>query len=182
MPGSIGRPIGTRKDYGIAVRIPHPAFPMIRAAVSIGRILVPGSHNLDLHFTGALQGCVKIINLKPEQHAVSIWFVVSIADGTVIVLHFEAVQLKNKLALGDQLFVCGASMIAAAAEQTLVPAAACFYIRDGDKGLGTHVGSVSLASRCDSRKGCADDFVRHQFGCQQPLEYQSLGQGVEDAH
>jgi hypothetical protein len=53
-------------------------------------------------------------------------------------------QLQHKLPVHHQLLVAGASMIASAAEQTLIPSAACFHIRDGDQRLRTHLCSVSL--------------------------------------
>jgi len=59
------------------------------------------------------------------------------------VLDFEAVQLKHKLPVRDQLFVTGASMIAPAAQQALIPSAACFHIGNGDQRLRTHLSSVS---------------------------------------
>ena len=68
---------------------------------------MPGHDDLDAHFGGALDDRVKIVNLEPQQYAVSIWLVVTIGDRAVMVFNFEAVQLKHKLAIGDQLFICG---------------------------------------------------------------------------
>ena len=104
---------------------------------------MPGHNNLDTHFSGALHDCVKIVDLEPEQHPISVWPVIAIADRTVMVFHFEAVQLKDKLPIRDQLLIRGAPMIAQAAQQTLVPSAACFHIGYGDQRLRTH--PVSLA-------------------------------------
>lgn len=56
-------------------------------------------NNLDAHFSGPLHDAIKILNLEPQQHAVSIWFVLTIADPTVMVFYFKAVQLKYELAL-----------------------------------------------------------------------------------
>jgi hypothetical protein len=102
-----------------------------------------GYNNLDAHFGGALYNGFKIVNLEPEQHAVPIWFVIRISDWAVMVFYCEAVQLKNKLSIGDQLFVCRAPMIAPAAEETLIPSAACFHIGYRDQRLRTHLRSVS---------------------------------------
>lgn len=142
-PRSIGRSVWTGNDYDIAVQVPHPALPVIRPAVTIWRVSVPGHNNLDTHFSGALHDCVKIVDLEPEQHPISVWPVIAIADRTVMVFHFEAVQLKDKLPIRDQLLIRGAPMIAQAAQQTLVPSAACFHIGYGDQRLRTH--PVSLA-------------------------------------
>jgi hypothetical protein len=58
-----------------------------------------GYHDLDAHVRGALHNCVKVVDLEPQQHPVSIWFVITIADCAVMVFYFEAVQLKHKLAI-----------------------------------------------------------------------------------
>jgi len=93
---------------------------------------MPRHDNLDTHFSGALHDCVKIVDLEPKQHPISVWLVIAIADRTVMVFHFEAVQLKDKLPIRDQLFIRGAPMIAEAAQQTFIPSAACFHIGYGD--------------------------------------------------
>lgn len=56
-------------------------------------------HNLDLHLSRALHHRVEVVHLEPQQHAVSVGLVSTIADGAVMVFHFEAVQLKYKLAV-----------------------------------------------------------------------------------
>jgi hypothetical protein len=55
-----------------------------------------------------------------------------------MVFYFEAVQLKDKLAIEDQLLIFGATVTALAAEQTLIPSATCFHIGYGDERLRTH--------------------------------------------
>ena len=57
-----------------------------------------GYHHLNTHFSRALHDCFEIVNLEPQQHSVSIRFVIGIADTPVMVFYFEAVQLKYKLA------------------------------------------------------------------------------------
>ena len=104
---------------------------------------MPRHDNLDTHFSGALHHCFKIVDFEPEQHPISVWPVIAIADRAVMVFHREAVQLKDKLPIRDQLFIRRAAMIAQAAQQTLVPSAACFHIGYSDQRLRTH--SVSLA-------------------------------------
>jgi len=101
---------------------------------------MPGQDDLHAHFSGALYDGVKIVHLKPQQHAVSVGLVVTIANQAVMVFNFEAVQLKDKLAIPDQLLIFGASMIAPAAQETLIPAAACFHVGYGDEWLRTHFG------------------------------------------
>jgi hypothetical protein len=97
-----------------------------------------GHDDLHAHFGGALHNRVQVIHFEPQQYTVSVWLVITIANRTVIVLYFEAVQLKDKLAIRDQLLIFGAPMIAAAAQQTLIPSATCFHIGYGDERLRTH--------------------------------------------
>jgi hypothetical protein len=99
--------------------------------------------NLDTHLSRALHDCLKIVDLEPEQYPVSVGPVIAITDRTVMVFHLEAMQLKDKLPIRDQLFIRRAPMIAPAVQETLVPSAACFDIGDGDQRLRTH--PVSLA-------------------------------------
>jgi hypothetical protein len=143
-PRSVRRSVWTGNDYSVAVRIPHPALPVIGPAVTISRVSMTRQHRLDAHFSGALHNRFKIVDLEPQQHPVSIWLVVTIANPPVMMFHLEAVQLKDKLPVRDQLFICGAPMIAPAAEQTLVPSAARFHIGHGDQRLRTHSASLSF--------------------------------------
>lgn len=104
---------------------------------------MPRHDNLDIHFHRPLENRFKIVDLEPEQHAVSIWPIVTTANGAVMMFYLEAVQLKDKLPIPHQLFICGAPMIAPTAQQTLVPSAARFHIGNRDQRLGTHSASVS---------------------------------------
>ena len=88
--------------------------------------------DLDIHLGHALHDRVEIIDLKPQQNSVSVWFVLTIRDGAVMMFHVEAVQLENQVAIGYQLLIRGSAMIAAAAEQALIPAAACLDVSNGD--------------------------------------------------
>jgi hypothetical protein len=54
---------------------------------------MPQHDDLDTHFGRSLDDRFEIINFKPQQHAVSVWFVITIADGTMMVFQFEAMQL-----------------------------------------------------------------------------------------
>lgn len=99
---------------------------------------MPGQDDLDPHFSRALHDPIKVIHLEPQQDTVSVWLVVAVADRTVMVFYFEAVQLKHQLIVRDQLLVFGAAVIAPAAEQTLIPAAARFHVSYRDQRLGAH--------------------------------------------
>ena len=56
---------------------------------------MPGHDNLDAHFRGTLHDGVKVLYLKPQQYAVSVWFVTRIANGSVVVSYIETMQLKD---------------------------------------------------------------------------------------
>ncbi len=101
-----------------------------------------GQHNFHAHLSGALQDRVKVVHFEPEQDAVSVGLVIAVANRPMVVFNFEAVQLKNHLAIRDQLFVLWASMVAPAAQQALVPPAAGFYIGNCDERLRAHCSTI----------------------------------------
>lgn len=90
-PTSISRAVGAGDDYDVAVWISHPAFPVVRSAVSILRVSVSREDDLYFHFLYSLYDRVEVFDFEPEQQAVSVGFVVPVADGSVIVFDFEAV-------------------------------------------------------------------------------------------
>jgi hypothetical protein len=99
---------------------------------------MPGPDDFHAHFSGTPHDRIEIVYLKPQQYAVSVGFLVPVADVTVVVLHFKAVQLKDELSVPEQLLIgCGA-MTALATEQTLIPTATCFHIRYSDERLRMH--------------------------------------------
>gem|GEM_PF-4812521 len=97
-----------------------------------------GKNNLDTHFGGTLHDSIKIFYLEPEQYTIAIGFVVTIANRAMMVLHFKAVQLENKLSIFRQLLILLAAVAAATIEKALIPAAAGFDIRDTNQRLRTH--------------------------------------------
>ena len=131
-PSPIRGSVRARDYYDITVGVPNPNLPVIRSAVSIGRISVARQHNPDTHFDRTLRNCIEIVDLKPKQHAVSVRSVVRIADPAVMMFHLEAVQLKHKLLVRDELLIGGTSMITSTAQQALVPLAARFHIGHGN--------------------------------------------------
>lgn len=56
--------------------------------------------NLDRHLSRALHHRVELIHFEPQQHAISVWLIITVADGAVMVFHFEAVQLQYELPVG----------------------------------------------------------------------------------
>ena len=99
---------------------------------------MPGPDDFHVHFNGTPHDRIKIVYLKPQQYAVSVGFVVPVADGTVMVLYFKAVQLKDELSVPEQLLIRGAAMTALATQQTLIPTATCFHICYGYERLRMH--------------------------------------------
>ena len=93
---------------------------------------MPRQQDVNAHFGGTVDDGIEIVHLEPQQHSVSVWPIVRIRYWPVMMLHFEAVELKNKLAVGNQLFVLIAAMIAAAAEETLIPRTAGFDVANSD--------------------------------------------------
>jgi hypothetical protein len=89
---------------------------------------MPGQDNLHTHFGGAVHDRIEVFDLKPQQYAVAVGPVITVADPAMIVFHFKTMQLKNKLAIRNQPLVFPASMIAADTQQTLIPPAAGFYV------------------------------------------------------
>jgi len=62
---------------------------MVRA-----RISMRGMSHLDLHFPGASDSRIEIVDFKPEEHAISMRQIL-VADWAVIVSHVPAVQLQD---------------------------------------------------------------------------------------
>jgi hypothetical protein len=78
------------------------------------------------------------MGLEPQQQAVAVRLVVRMADGPVVMLHVEPMQLKNKNIVPDQPFVFVSAVRAFAAEKALIPPAAGFDIGHGNEGLWAH--------------------------------------------
>jgi hypothetical protein len=97
-----------------------------------------GPKHLDTHFGGALHDRVEIIHFEPKQQPIAVGPVGAIADGTVMVLGFKAVQLQNEGAVLYQLLIFCAAVSAAAAQQMLIPAAAGFDVGHTDERLRAH--------------------------------------------
>ena len=103
---------------------------------------MPRHDDLHAHFGGAPHDLVEVVYLEPQQNAVPIRHVITVADQPMMVFHLKAVQLKHKAAIRNQALIFPASMVAPAAQQTLIPPAAGFDIRYGNQGLRTHRHSV----------------------------------------
>lgn len=100
---------------------------------------MPGQDDLRAYFRGPLHHGVEVVHLEPEQYAVSVGSVVPVADRTMMMVHVETVQLKDKLAVRDEPLVLRSAMIAPATQQPLIPPAARFHIGHCNKRLRTHL-------------------------------------------
>lgn len=95
-------------------------------------------NHLYVHLFSTLHNRVEVLHLKPKQHAVAVRFIGTIPDSTVLMLGLKAVQLKDELSILHQLLVVAATMRPATSEQSLIPPAAGFDIRDTDERLRAH--------------------------------------------
>ena len=138
MPVAVGCSVRTGDDDGVTVRVAHPALPVIRAAVAVGRIAVAGHNYLDSHFIGALDDGVEVVDLEPEEDAIAVGFVTAVGDGAVVVVGVEAVELEDEVVVETETLILSAAVVGAKAEEVLIPAAAGFDIRDNDERLRAH--------------------------------------------
>jgi hypothetical protein len=117
---------------------------------------MPRHHNFGLQFLGAGNGRVEVVELKPEENAVSVWFKIWVTDGTVVMLHFPFVQLQDQPTIRNQTLILRAAVRALAAQKTLIPATARLNVAHADERLWTHEDSVlTLRSKVSSHNGIA---------------------------
>lgn len=69
---------------------------MVRAAVAIRRIAMAGQDDLDSHRFRTGQCRVEVVDLKPQEHAVSVRLEIGIPDLTVVMLNLPMVQLEDQ--------------------------------------------------------------------------------------
>jgi hypothetical protein len=108
--------------------------------------------DLRFHLRGSGDRSIEVVDLKPQQHAIPVRLVARIPNPTMMVFHFEAMELKNQRVACDQSLILRAAVRALTTEQALVPAAAGFDIRYGNERLGTHKTSSRNPHWNDSKK------------------------------
>src|SRR5688572_14466074 len=136
-PRAVSGPVRAGENNRVAVGITQPDFPVVWAAVAVGRIAMTWQNDLRLQFCGASKGCVEVADFKPQQHAVSggkLW----VADRTVMMLHLPRVQLKHQPSLRNETLIVRAAVVTLATQEPLIPAAACFDITHANQGLWLH--------------------------------------------
>jgi hypothetical protein len=110
---------------------------MVRPAVAGWRIAMPGKNHLGLHFLGASHCCIEVVNLKPKEDTIAMRQIL-VTDGTVMVSHIPAVQLKEQPIVQSKTLILGAAMRTLATKQTLIPATARFDIVHANQRLWAH--------------------------------------------
>lgn len=110
---------------------------MVRAAILIGRIPVARQDNLGFQIGNPAQRCVKFINLEPQQHAVAVRQV-RIADATVVMRLFPAVQLQHQAVVVNEPLIVRTAVGTLTPKEVLIPAAAGLDIAGANQRLGAH--------------------------------------------
>src|SRR5262245_25975400 len=100
---------------------------MIRPAISSRRIAVSRHDNLGVPRSDPSDRLLKVINFKPEEHAVAVRFVIRVADRAVMMRDLKAVQLHHQFAVMLQTFVLRAAVRALTSKESLIPPAAGFH-------------------------------------------------------
>ena len=116
---------------------------MVRTAVAVGRIAMAWHDDLSFQVLGACNCRVKVVDFKPEKHAISVGCDIWITDTNMVMLHIPFVQLKNQAATRFQSLILLAAMCAPTAEKTLIPTTARLNIAHANKGLWTHKNFVA---------------------------------------
>jgi hypothetical protein len=94
--------------------------------------------NLGTQRIGPCDSGVDVIDLKPKEQAVSRRQVVRIADESVVMLLLPEMKLQDQLAGVNQTLVVRPAVGALAAEQPLIPPAACLDIPNADQRLRSY--------------------------------------------
>ena len=93
--------------------------------------------NLGLQFLSTRHGRVEVADFKPQEHAVS-GRDVGIANATMMMLDFPAVQLKHQPALRNEPVIIRAAVVTSTAQKPLIPATARLNIVHANQGLRSH--------------------------------------------
>lgn len=137
---------------------------MVRTTVAIRRIAMARENDFRLQFRDAGRGLLEVIDFKPQEHAIA-RREFGVADGTMMMLHVPAVQLKHQPALRNESLIMVAAVIAPAAKEPLIPAAARFHITNANQGLRAHKKFARYFNVCtstDSTPGRCDAISVHE--------------------
>jgi hypothetical protein len=142
-PVSVCGSVRTGEHDRVAVGIVQPDFPMVRTTVTVRRIPMAGQNDLRLQVHSSGYGRVEVVDFKPKEHTISVREV-SVANGTVMMLHVPMVQLKNQPAVRNEPLILGAAVVALATKETLIPATAGLNVSDTNKRLWAHMNGLCL--------------------------------------
>ena len=98
--------------------------------------------NLSLQFLSAGQGRVEVADFKPQEHTISRRDA-GIANATVMMLLFPAMQLKHHPSLRNEPLIVWAAVVTPTAQEPLIPATARLNIAHADQGLWVHAKFVA---------------------------------------
>ena len=97
------------------------------------------NEHLNVHRFGTRHCSIKVIELKPKNHAVAVGSLRGVAQCAMLMRYFPLVQLEYQLAGGVESLVFFPSVPAGAAQQPLIPSAGSRYIVDTDEWSEVHV-------------------------------------------
>jgi hypothetical protein len=99
--------------------------------------------NIGAHFLGTSNGRVEVVDLKPQEHSVSVRLKIRIPDGAMMMLHFPFMQLKDQPAMGNEALILGAAVRTLTAKQMLKPATARLDVLYANEWLWMHKNFVA---------------------------------------
>src|SRR5262245_3940624 len=91
-----------------------------------------------VHLGDANHGGVEVVDLEPQEHAIAVGLVVAVADGAVVVIIVEVVELEDQRVPRHQSLVLRSTVSAAAPEKLSIPPTARLDVSDGNEWLGAH--------------------------------------------
>src|SRR5437667_12472754 len=101
-PISIRRSVRAGEHDRVAVGIAQPDFPMVRTAVTVGRIAMAWHDDLSLQVLSACHGRLEVVEFKPQEHAISVGLDIWISNAAMMMLRLPSVQLKNQPAVRNK--------------------------------------------------------------------------------
>src|SRR3954471_17699703 len=111
---------------------------MVRASVSLGRIAVTRQDDFGAHCLDPADCAVDVIDLEPEQQAVTRRQAVRVANWSVMMFLFPAMKLQDQLPRKNEPLIVGPAVRTLTVEQSLIPPAAGLNIANAYQRLRSH--------------------------------------------
>jgi hypothetical protein len=119
---------------------------MGRSARPLGRVSHGTQLDLGSKFSGPSHSRVEVFNFEPQQYSMAPRPDVGLAQRTVVVLDFPAMQLKDEPPVAvDEPFIVGSTVVALRPEEMLKPFARGLDVVDGKEWLWAHDSTVATA-------------------------------------